>query len=81
KSASVADEKPSPEPTTPSTTEPAKPNNFSSAGKSLALGGSGAKASIPAWQMAMANKSTNSSSAASSGDAAGASQAQAGGSA
>ncbi|KAF3358766.1 hypothetical protein VdG1_05320 [Verticillium dahliae VDG1] len=81
KSASVADEKPSPEPTTPSSTEPAKPNNFSSAGKSLALGGSGAKASIPAWQMAMANKSTNSSSAASSGDAAGASQAQAGGSA
>ncbi|EEY22085.1 peroxisomal membrane protein PER10 [Verticillium alfalfae VaMs.102] len=81
KSASVADEKPSPEPTTPSTAEPAKPNNFSSAGKSLSLGGSGAKASIPAWQMAMANKSTNSSSAASSGDAAGASQAQAGGSA
>ncbi|KAM0331715.1 hypothetical protein ACHAQA_003394 [Verticillium albo-atrum] len=82
RSASVADEKPSTEPTTPSSNEPAKTNNFSSAGKSLALGGSGAKASIPAWQMAMANKGASSpAAAASSGDAAGSSQAEAGSSA
>ncbi|KAM0286792.1 hypothetical protein ACHAQH_000812 [Verticillium albo-atrum] len=81
RSASVADEKPATEPTTPSSTEPVKTTNFSSAGKSLTLGGSGAKASIPAWQMAMANKPANTPSTASSGDAAGSSQAEAGGSA
>lgn len=48
--------------------------------RGLGLGSPGAKASIPAWQMAMANKASGSSTPANAGEGEGTSQPEAGGS-
>lgn len=77
---SVADEKPA---DAAKETEPAKPSTPSAANKGFTLGGTGGKASIPAWQMAMANKpaTPTPATAAATGEASGSSQQEASGSA
>jgi peroxin-14 len=60
---SVADEKPA---EAAKESEPVKPSTPSAANKGFTLGGTGGKASIPAWQMAMANKPATPTPAASS---------------